>query len=194
MTARHGGWVCTYKGVDFYPLDPRPEDILIEDIAHALSLQCRFAGHCSVFYSVAEHSVRVSVEIARRRSPMKDNGWQGPALAGLLHDAAEAYLGDITRPLKYSPGMEAYRVAEKRLQAMIYAKFLPGWAEGSQYDTVIKLADNILLATERRDLMPASPPWDDLPEPLEEVIKPMRMDMAGAVFLAGFHKLLQEPR
>ena len=53
-------WIQTYSGKKFYPLDPRPEDIDIRDIAHALSLNCRFNGHCRCFYSVAEHSVGVS--------------------------------------------------------------------------------------------------------------------------------------
>src|SRR5579885_2784587 len=86
---RHGDWIQTYCGVAFYPLDPRPEEILIEDIAHALSMLCRFTGHVKRFYSVAQHCVYVS-----HRCDPKDALW------GLLHDAAEAYLNDISRPVK----------------------------------------------------------------------------------------------
>lgn len=57
MTQRRGDFICTYTGRKFYPLDPRPEDVCIEDIAHALALVNRFGGHTRVPYSVAQHSV-----------------------------------------------------------------------------------------------------------------------------------------
>src|ERR1700674_199080 len=80
---------------------PLEEDVCIEDIAHSLSLLCRFTGHVKQFYSVGEHSVRVSY-----LCPPEYQLW------GLLHDAGECYAGDVNRPLKYSPGMEAYREYE----------------------------------------------------------------------------------
>lgn len=84
-----GPWVETYTGSRFFPFTPRGDEIRIEDIAHSLANQCRFNGHCPKFYSVAEHSVLVS-----RLVP------EEVALWGLLHDAAEAYISDITRPIK----------------------------------------------------------------------------------------------
>jgi uncharacterized protein len=84
-----GPWVETYTGVRFYPFTPRPDEIRIEDIAHSLANQCRFNGHCPKFYSVAEHSILVS-----RLVP------EEVALWGLLHDAGEAYISDIIRPIK----------------------------------------------------------------------------------------------
>src|ERR1017187_10636100 len=81
--APHGS-ITTFSGIHFWPLLPNPADIRIEDIAHALSNQCRFAGHAREFYSVAEHSVRVS-----QLCPPEDALW------GLLHDASEAYLTDV---------------------------------------------------------------------------------------------------
>ncbi|MFG0247924.1 MAG: phosphohydrolase, partial [Phycisphaeraceae bacterium JB051] len=77
-------WIQTYTGKAFYPLREDPGIIDIRDIAHALSLQCRFNGHCSDFYSVAQHSVHVSEVVP-----------QAFALWGLLHDAAEAYMSDL---------------------------------------------------------------------------------------------------
>jgi hypothetical protein len=88
---RRGDWMQTFTGRAFYPLDPRPEDIDPVDIAHALSLICRYGGHSSRFYSVAEHCVLMSHAVAPEH-----------ALWALLHDATEAYLGDMIRPLKRS--------------------------------------------------------------------------------------------
>ena len=99
------GFIGTFSGLRFWPLDPNPEKILIADIAHALAHQCRFGGHASKFYSVAEHSVHVSKLCLPEH-----------ALWGLLHDASEAYLVDLPRPLKLLPEFAPYREAERRLQ------------------------------------------------------------------------------
>ena len=110
--SRKGDWIQTFSGVHFYSLDPRPEEIRLVDIAHALSMQCRFTGHTSDFYSVAQHSLYVS-QIC---DPVN-------ALWGLLHDASEAYLVDVARPVKLQPEMLAYREAENRLMACITKRF-----------------------------------------------------------------------
>src|ERR1700693_5499467 len=91
---------------------PNPADIRIEDIAHALSNQCRFGGHAREFYSVTEHCVRVSQHCRPE-----------DALWGLLHDASEAYLSDVPAPLKVLPAFKAYRAAERSLQWTIAARF-----------------------------------------------------------------------
>jgi hypothetical protein len=90
---RTGDFMQTYTGRQYWPMDPRPHEVYIEDIAHSLSLQCRYAGHCIKFYSVAEHSVLIARHLAATRAPEV-------AFAGLLHDAPEAYCVDIPRPLK----------------------------------------------------------------------------------------------
>jgi 5'-deoxynucleotidase YfbR-like HD superfamily hydrolase len=97
------------------PLDPRPEEINIADIAHALSRMCRYNGHCVGFISVARHSIWVSDELHTFGPDMQ--------FAGLLHDAAEAYIGDVPRPIKRSEAMEVFKVAEAKLEKVIAEVF-----------------------------------------------------------------------
>jgi hypothetical protein len=111
MTAtRQGNWMQTFTGRAFYPYDLREEDFCIEDIAHALSMLCRYGGHCKRFYSVAEHSVAVSHLVEPKN-----------ALAGLMHDATEAYLVDMPRPIKV--GFPQYKEMEGKLWSMIARRF-----------------------------------------------------------------------
>ena len=92
-TNDRGNWMQTYTGNRFFPLNPSPEDFNLLDIAHSLSLQCRYNGHVIKFYSVAEHCVHVSMAVEAEFG-------RELALWGLLHDASEAYVGDMVRPLK----------------------------------------------------------------------------------------------
>ena len=123
---RYGDYMWTASGGKFWPLDPRPEDVLIEDIARGLAHSCRYAGQCKRYYSVAEHSVLVSIAVERRAlndypdDPERAREW---ALAGLLHDASEAYISDVIRPLKYQCELRGYRAAERRIERAIAARF-----------------------------------------------------------------------
>lgn len=139
------GWILTFTGRRFYPCDPNPDDIHIVDIAHALSMQCRFTGHSRAFYSVAQHSAHVSEQVPQEH-----------ALWGLLHDAAEAYLVDLARPVKQLPEFDAYREAERRVMRAVCKRF--GLPE-TQPDCVTD-ADHRMLVTEARDLM--HPNWQTL--------------------------------
>ena len=85
--------ITTYSGKPFFPMDPRPEEIRIEDIAHSLSMQCRFNGHTKWFYSVAQHCSIMA-------EAMMSDGYAEYAFEALMHDAAEAYIGDLIRPVK----------------------------------------------------------------------------------------------
>lgn len=87
--------IQTYSGIEFFPLEPRAADVDIFDIAHALSLKCRYTGHCLRFYSVAEHSVLMA-------DHAEDRLGKEAALWALMHDAAEAYLPDVAGPIKGS--------------------------------------------------------------------------------------------
>lgn len=166
-----------YSGKYFSPLNPDINQIDIEDIAHSLSMQCRFTGHCTKFYSIAQHSVLVS------RSSYKED-----ALYGLLHDASEAYLTDLSSPLKRTGQFENFINFEKRLQETIYKRFgLRG-----EVPTSVKVADLRLLATERRDLMKETIEDWNLPHPayewrIEEGLSPKR---AKKLFLEEFNKLI----
>ena len=105
-------WIQTYAGVKFHPWDPRPGSIRIVDVAHSLSNLCRFNGHCLEFYSVAQHSCVVA-GIAMVESRRLDVG-----MHALLHDAAEAYVGDLVRPVK--TGMPQFGLVEDGILAVIY--------------------------------------------------------------------------
>ena len=132
------GFIGTFSGLRFWPLLPNPADILIADIAHALAHQCRFGGHASKFYSVAEHSVHVSQLCLPEH-----------ALGGLLHDASEAYLVDLPRPLKQLPEFVPYREAERRLQRAVAVWFgLPEDQPAS-----VTEADDTMLWIEARSLL-----------------------------------------
>lgn len=182
---RRGDWIQTQSGRRFYSLDARPEDVDLRDIAHALSLVCRFAGHCRTFFSVAEHSVRVArslLPVERPWTPAE----RRLALAGLLHDASEAYLGDVPRPIKRLPEMAPYREAEARLEAVIAERF----GLSHPWPEAVKLADARALATERRDLLAVQrDDWGHLPEPWPERIEPQAPEVAHLHFLGLFFEL-----
>lgn len=146
MSDRVGDWVQTFTGRDFWPCDPRPEEVDERDLAHALSMICRFTGHVREFYSVAEHSVRVSWAMERELRVRDD---PRALLWGLVHDGSEAYLCDVARPVKRLPEFAGYRAIEARVQAAVVQHFgLPVVPPPE-----VKTADEILLATEYRDLM-----------------------------------------
>jgi hypothetical protein len=167
-----GGSIHTFSGLRFCPLSPRLEDIRIEDIAHALANQCRFGGHCLEFYSVAQHSVLVS-QLCRPED----------ALWGLLHDASEAYLRDLPRPLKGLVEFAAYRRIERELQRCIVARF--GVAP-AQPDSVT-VADDLALSIEQNQLMLIDS--QQVEHTSEVVLAPMLPQKAKRLFLDRFNQL-----
>lgn len=171
---RGGDWMQTYSGRQFWPMDPRAEEIDIRDIAHALSNQCRYAGHCISFYSVAEHCVHMARYVS---APNK--------LWALLHDASEAYLVDIPRPVK--PYLSGYMGAEKYLMAAVAERF--GLTQIMPAE--VKETDNRILLDERRqNMVPTDDSWGfDHLEPLGIKLQFWEPTRARREFLDTFKTL-----
>jgi predicted RNase H-like nuclease len=143
--------ITTYRGISFDVRHPAAESILAEDIAHALSLMCRAGGHFVRFYSVAQHAINCCREAHARGLSERVQ------LAALLHDASEAYIADITRPVKTL--LPEYHSIENVLEQRIFDKFGIGDLSEDERDRVREI-DNAMLAAEFRALHAAGWPGD----------------------------------
>lgn len=179
-------WILTYTGKKIQLQNPDPDLIDIDDIAHALSNIGRFTGHTRTFYSTAQHSVLVASLMPRKLQ-----------LLGLLHDASEAFLGDVSSPLKSI--LPEYQRIEKMWQEMIYIKY-GVLREELEEDFIIrdasysalKEADLISLATEATQLLGDISDWNlpDWAQPLPYTkIIPWTSDFAKYAFLTCFDEL-----
>jgi 5'-deoxynucleotidase YfbR-like HD superfamily hydrolase len=171
-------WTETFSGRKFEILNPKQESVTIEDIAHALSQVCRFGGHTKYFYSVAQHSYLGSFLV-----PEKDSLWF------LLHDASEAYIGDMTTPMKHlTKAGEAYLPIEKRIMQVVCQKF--NLAETQPPS--VHAADVAMLHAEKEQLM-GSVPWDrkwgKLIKPADVKIKELTPRKIEKLFLKRFREL-----
>lgn len=144
--------IQTFSGHMFDVFNPDKQKIELRDIAHALSMLCRYGGHAHQFYSVAEHSVLMS-------DYFNDRGEYDLARAALLHDATEAYMGDVVRPLKSK--FPLYRQVESALQWRIFDKFGLAWeipAEVKDADLRICNDERAVLLDNRAWVIDALPP------------------------------------
>jgi len=173
MVERIGGWIQTYTGGKIYPLDARADEIDISDIAHSLSMQCRYNGHCETFYSVAEHCVLLS------RLVDPEN-----AFAALMHDASEAYLTDIPRPIK--PGLLNYKEIENKLMNVIALKYGFTWPPPLQ---VTEYDMRILNDEREQNMWKSIHEWDDYGEKLGVELKFWSPEKAEQKFINAFIKL-----
>lgn len=171
--------IMLQSGSIFDLKEPETSEIKIEDIAHGLAHTCRFAGQCKAFYSVAEHSVLVSQVVPEA------------GLAGLLHDAAEAFVGDMTRPLKQL--LPEFAKIEKRIERAIFQRFEIEWPPPSS----IKAADYSVMAAEQVTLMPpGTNEWLSAANisPADVVIRYLDPKAAKTLFLDRYAELLQARR
>lgn len=178
-------WFQTFTGVKFDPRKCKPYDIRIEDMAHALSLYCRFGGHTRFHYSVAQHLCLCHDHGQPGRHP--DFIRERKQL--LLHDGTEAYLGDVVKPLKAL--LPDYQRIERRLERMIMRRF------GLPLNLLpeVKEIDLIALATEKRDLLVQDVSWPHVAHitPWPERIVPWPCAVAEIEFLSRFYKLWPDP-
>jgi hypothetical protein len=173
--APYGEWIQTYSGATFDFENPETSPMLPIDIAHALALQNRFNGHTREPYSVAEHLVRSSYAVE-----------PGHELAALLHDAPEFVTGDLVSPLKRL--LPDFKTHEKRIERSLFRRF--GVPE--ELSPEVKRVDLVMLATEKRDLMPDhGDTWECLigVEPLPDRIRPWEWRTAELSWLARFSEL-----
>ena len=171
-------WIQTFTNKKFHILNPRQKEICIEDIAHSLSLQCRFTGHVKWHYSVAQHCVYAS-----RIVPFEF------ALEALMHDSSEAYICDMSRPLKhYTDAGTEYLEIESEIEYVIAKKFgLP-----RPMSPQVKDADNQMLYAEKAQLMPPmtwDTKWSKDQKAANVVIGRWTPETAEARFLRRFNDL-----
>ncbi len=177
-------YIATFTGKKFFLLEPSLEDIDIIDIAHALAMQCRWTGHCKYHYSVAQHSVYCSF-----LGPDKE------AFDRLMHDTSEAYIADLSRPLKhYTEVGVVYRKREAIIQKAIAERFGFSVVEPAS----VKIADNLMLYAEKKQIMgytfDESKDADDIVRTSAEEEAPIRIErwspeMAETMFLRRFEEL-----
>lgn len=171
-------WAATFSGVRFHPFAVTPDMVRLSDVTHALSNICRFNGHAIAHYSVAQHSILVAwiVEVHMKRP---DLAW-----TALMHDAPEAYLGDVISPLRR--GLPDYKAAYDEAERTVLL------ALGAQYPLPpeVREADLLALATEARELMPAI--WEqwELPvRPLDIEVRPCSPAEAKEAFAQAVRRL-----
>lgn len=183
-----GAWVQTFTGRRVELLAPDPETIAIEDISHALARINRFSGATREAYSVAQHSLHVAELVARETDDPR------VILAALLHDAHEAYLGDITSPVKRAieevAVMESLiAMTEGALLAQIRIRFGLPISDLNRRE-LIRRADLVALATEKRDLFAVQrDDWGPLPEPDEKRISAIPSHETENRFISVFRIL-----
>jgi uncharacterized protein len=170
---RVGDWIQTYTGKKFWPLDPRVEEVDIIDIAHALSNTCRFGGHVDRFYSVAEHCWFISYLCGEH------------ALWGLLHDASEAYIMDVPRPLKRF--LTNYKDIEDNIMKVVCQKY----NLSEEMPDIVKEMDSRIVLDEKYKLLKNTVKWENTSKPLgiPGLIQAYSPEEAKIRFISRFEEL-----
>lgn len=168
-------FIQTFSGRQYWPLDPDPADIFIVDIAHALSNQCRFTGHCEFFYSVAQHSVLGSYLVPEEHQ-----------LQFLMHDSPEAFITDIARPVKKELGNYL------EIEELNWRAICSRYAINPVMHESVKAMDNAMLLAERDQIMKVPPAdWSVPGEPANTRIEYWSPERAKREFLDRFNELYQ---
>lgn len=180
------GKILTWAGMYVDPKDPDPNDIRIDDIAHALSLICRYNGHTDVHYSVAQHCIVVVDRLKTMKAPFKAQ------LMGLLHDSEEAYLGDMVSPVKKK--YPEFCADGDELRAFIYDQYIKDWDSFPLYSDLVKKADMDAYHMERLSFWA---PYDVAERTIFEkfgrsVIKPIPPKQIELQFLDYFSRLTDD--
>lgn len=182
---RLGDWMQTFTGKQFWPADPRADEIDIRDIAHALSMQCRYAGHCLRFYSVAEHCVLLAKAIPEQK------------LWALLHDASEAYLVDVPRPVK--PSLAGYKTLEQRIMFEVARQFSLALGDHvlrseGHIPAIVEEYDFRMLVDEKAQNMADGPTWGSIDglEPVGVTLQFWTPEQAESEFMRAFEMLITE--
>lgn len=173
-------WVQTTSGGKFHLHDPDPAEVNIRDIAEALSKICRFTGRTQQFYSVAQHSCHVTELLPLSAKPY-----------GILHDAHEAFTGDLVMPMRgvltAQAGYDIWAEICKDIERAIHEAFGLPWPPHPALAKMLEEADRVALATERRDLMADGPMWEvKLPAPDKKVLRSWAWAEAHHKFLTCF--------
>lgn len=176
MAYNQTAFIETFTGKKVFFEDPSPNSICIEDIAHSLSMQCRYNGHCLRFASVAEHCVLLC----------ENFGWGNEdAYALLMHDASEAYLSDLPRPVKYT--LPSYRELEAKFDAVIAKKFN---VTNMHSDAVRNWDQRIILDERAQNMSKSGNDWQTGDAtPLGIALKFWDPAQAEGRFLQNFHRL-----
>lgn len=175
-------WIITYSGLKFYHLDPKPEMVSVEDIAHALSQLCRWTGHTRFHYSVAQHSVYASLICP-------------PEIAFdlLMHDTSEAYLGDMNRPLKhFTAAGPAYCEIEEKVEKVIFEKFglpYPMRPEVKKFDVQMLYAEKAQLMRVTKATAYEARKWGEDEVEANIKIEEITPRFAEEMFFARFNEL-----
>ena len=157
MTDDRGPWATTHSGTNVHVFDPSIDEIKLSDIAHHLSMICRYNGAADQFLSVAEHSVMVSAALETEYADTE------LSFQGLMHDAGEYLLGDIIRPIKVKVPLFS-EVENRFLKQAICPRYAMEWP----FDYRVAAMDMRVCATEKRDLLPNSGEWHNMPDPLDD--------------------------